>query len=106
MPKRGITAFTRHPRVPEVPTINEAGVPGFEVTSWTGMCAPIAVPKPIVVKIEADMQKLLAMPPIRQRLSDMGVDPDPMGSAQFTALVKAETVKWTKVVKDAGIPPQ
>lgn len=102
----GITALTRHPRVPEVPTIHESGVPGFEVTSWTGMCAPIGVSKAIVVRIEADMQKLLAMQPIRQRLSEMGVDPDPMSSAQFTELVKAETVKWAKVVKDAGIPPQ
>ena len=102
----GVTSLKRHPRVPEVPTIHEAGVTGFEVTSWTGMCAPIGVPRAITAKIEADTLRVLAQPALRQRLSEMGVDADPLNSEQYAALVRTETAKWAKVVKDAGFTPQ
>lgn len=92
--------------MPEVPTIAESGVPGFEVTVWYGMCAPAAVPKPVLSKIEADVLKVLAMADVRHRLASQGVDTEPMDAVKFAAFIRSETVKWAKVVKDAGIQPQ
>src|SRR5919206_2043508 len=70
----GITTTKRSARLPEVPTIAEAGLPGYDVSSWYGVCAPIGVDKTILNKIESDVLKLLATPELRQRLSDLGVD--------------------------------
>lgn len=102
----GVTSAKRSARVPEVPTIAESGVPGFEVTVWYGMCAPAAVPKSILEKVGVDVLKVLAMSDVRQRLADQGVDVEPKDAGQFAAFIKAETAKWAKVVKDAGIQPQ
>ena len=102
----GVTSLKRNPKVPDVPTIAESGLAGFEVVSWTGMCAPSGVPGGIVKKIEADMQALLATPALRHRLDEVGVDADPLNADQFTALARTETVRWAKVIKDAGIPQQ
>ena len=102
----GVTTAKRDPRLPEVPTIAESGVPGFEVTVWYGICAPAAAPKPILAKIEADVLKVLHESDMRQRLGRQGVDAEAWGAAQFTSFIKSELAKWAKVVKDAGIQPQ
>jgi tripartite-type tricarboxylate transporter receptor subunit TctC len=102
----GVTSAKRSARVPEVPTIAESGVPGFEVTVWYGLCAPAAVPRPLLDKVGADLLKVVAMPDVRQRLADQGVDVEPMTAEQFASFIKAETVKWAGVVKKAGITPQ
>ena len=102
----GMTSATRSTRLPEVPTIAESGVPGFAVTVWYGMCAPAAVPKPILDRVGTDVLRVLAMPDVRQRLADQGVDVEPMPAAAFAAFIKAETLKWARVVKDARIEPQ
>ena len=102
----GITTMKRSPRLPDVPTIAESGLPGYDVSSWYGMCAPIGVDKAIQAKIEADTLKLLAMPELRQRLVDMGVDVEPQNSAEFAAFFRAETAKWVKAAREAGIVPQ
>lgn len=102
----GITSAKRSARLPEVPTIAEAGLQGYDVSSWYGMCAPIGVDKAIQAKIEADTLKLLAVPDLRQRLVDMGVDVEPQNSVEFTAFFRAETAKWIRTAKEAGIAPQ
>ncbi len=102
----GVTTLKRSMHAPDVPTIHESGVPGFEVTVWYGVCAPSAVPKTIISKINADMVKALNMPDLQQRLQQQGVDASPSTPQQLAALIKSETIKWAKVVKDAGIPPQ
>ena len=102
----GITTMQRSSRLPDVPTIAESGLPGYDVSSWYGMCAPIGVDKAIQAKIEADTLKLLAMPELRQRLVDMGVDVEPQNSAEFAAFFRAETAKWVKAAREAGIVPQ
>jgi tripartite-type tricarboxylate transporter receptor subunit TctC len=102
----GITAGRRNQRLPEVPTIAESGLPGYDVSSWYGVCAPIGVDKAIQNKIEADVLKLLAKPELRQRLLDLGVDVEPQNSADFTAFFRAETAKWIKTARAAGISPQ
>lgn len=102
----GVTSVKRDPRLPQVPTIAESGVPGFEVKVWYGMCAPAAVPKAILTKVEADVLKVLDEAETRQRLGQQGVDAEPVDAAQFALFIKSETAKWAKVVKDAGIQPQ
>jgi tripartite-type tricarboxylate transporter receptor subunit TctC len=102
----GITTAKRSQRLPEVPTIAESGLSGYDVSSWYGMCAPIGVDKAIQNKIEADVLKVLATPEIKQRLTDMGVDVEPLNSAEFGAFFRAETAKWTKTAREAGISPQ
>jgi tripartite-type tricarboxylate transporter receptor subunit TctC len=102
----GITSAKRSPRLPDVPTIAESGLSGYDVSSWYGVCAPIGVDKTIQNKIEADVLKLLAMPELRQRLVDLGVDVEPQNSAEFSAFFRAETAKWIKTAREAGIAPQ
>ena len=101
----GVTSAKRSPRLPEVPAFAET-VPGFDVTVWYGMCAPTGVPKPIVSKIAADVAKAVKTPEVHKRLEDLGVDVEFKGPEQFGAYVKAETVKWAKVVKTAGVQGQ
>jgi tripartite-type tricarboxylate transporter receptor subunit TctC len=102
----GVSTLKRSMRLPEVPTIAESGVPGFDVTVWYGLCTPAAVPKPILTKLNTDVVKALGMPELQRRLEQLGVDPGPTTSQQFAAFIKSETAMWAKVVKDAGIPPQ
>ena len=101
----GVTSAKRSPRLPEVPTIAET-VPGFDVTVWYGVCAPAKVSKQIVNKVAADVALALKTPEVQKRMADFGVDVEFMGPEQFSAYIKAETVKWAKVVKAAGIPQQ
>ena len=92
----GITTLKRSARLPEVPTIADAGLPGYDVSSWYGACAPIGIDKAIQTKIEADVLKLLATPEMKQRLTDLGVDVEPQNSTEFGAFFRAETAKWIK----------
>src|SRR5688572_8608498 len=103
----GVTTLKRSPRLPEVPTIHEAGVPGFDLTVWYGLMAPAAVPAPILDKLHADSVKALGSPDLRLRLEQLGIDPASSATrGEFAAFVKSETAKWGKVVKDANIPSQ
>ena len=102
----GVTTLKRNAQVPDVPTIAESGVPGYEVTVWYGICVPAGTPKRIVTKINGDMAKALNSPDLRQRLFQQGVDATPSSPETFGGFIKSETVKWAKVVKDAGIPAQ
>jgi tripartite-type tricarboxylate transporter receptor subunit TctC len=98
----GVSSAQRSLQLPNVPTIAEAGVPRFEVTAWQGICAPAAVPKPIITKLNADTIKTLNTTDVRQRLTDQGVEAAPSTSADFALLISAETTRWAKVIKDSG----
>jgi tripartite-type tricarboxylate transporter receptor subunit TctC len=102
----GVTSAKRSPQMPELATIAESGVPGFEVSAWTGLCAPAALPKPLVAKLNADMVKVLSMPDTQRRLVEQGVDVAPTTPEEFSEFLKSEIVKWAKVVKEAGITPE
>jgi tripartite-type tricarboxylate transporter receptor subunit TctC len=99
----GVSSLKRSLKLPDVPTIAESGVPGFSVTSWYGLCAPAAVPKPILARLHDDLAKVLAMPDTQQRLSEQGIDVTPSSPEEFAEFVKSEVAKWAKVVKEAGI---
>ena len=89
--------------LPEVPTMIEAGVPGFELTSWYGVIAPVGTPKEIVSRLNAEIAKILEMKDIRERLASLGAQPMGGTPEQFDAHIRAEAVKFAKVVKEANL---
>ena len=99
-----VTTAQRNKHIPDVPTMIEAGVPGYEVTVWYGVFAPARVPKAIVAKLNADLVKTLRLPEIRDKMAEQGAEPSPTTPEEFAAFQKAEVAKWAKVVKDAGVP--
>ncbi|NLS06084.1 tripartite tricarboxylate transporter substrate binding protein [Rhizobium sp. P32RR-XVIII] len=99
----GVSTPTRSPLLPDVPTIAEAGVPGFEVISWYGLLAPAKTPKPIVDKISADVATVLKDKDIKDRFLALGLEPVGTSSDEFAGHIKSEVEKWDGVVKKAGI---
>ncbi|HQR21385.1 MAG TPA: tripartite tricarboxylate transporter substrate binding protein [Burkholderiaceae bacterium] len=95
-----VTSRTRSPALPNVPTIEEAaGLKGFDASSWFGLFAPAGTPRAIVDKVQADVAKALAQPEVRERFVAQGADPGGNTPDQFAAFIRAETDKWTRVVK-------
>jgi tripartite-type tricarboxylate transporter receptor subunit TctC len=101
----GVTSAKRNKQAPEVPTFAESGLPGYDVSSWHGFCAPAGIPQPILAKLNADMVKVLSSPQLGQRLEDQGFEVTPTSPGQFAAHIKSETVKWQKVIRRAGLAP-
>jgi tripartite-type tricarboxylate transporter receptor subunit TctC len=101
-----VTGAKRASQWPSVPTMAEAGMPGYNVTSWYGLCAPAGTPRPIVEKVHADLSTVLQAPDVQQRLNDLVIDAAPTSPEQFAEFIRSETGRWAKVVKDAGIPQQ
>ena len=97
-----VTSANRAAALPEVPTIAESGVPGFDVSSWFGVFLPARSPQPIVAKLNAEIRKMVQVPDVRQRLIDQGADPASNTPEQFAGFVKAEMLRWGKVVRDVG----
>lgn len=100
-----VTSGTRVPQLPEVPTMIEAGVPGYEVMSWFGLWAPAKTPKPILDKINQAVVEILKSPEVVQQISDQGAIPFPETPSSFDAFIRQESEKWAKVVKAAKLPP-
>jgi len=98
-----VTTEKRLPYLPDVPTVAEAGYPGYEITSWQGAFAPAGTPKAIVAKLSGEMIALLHEPAVRARIEREGADPIASSPEQFTARVASEVAKWTRVTKDAGL---
>src|SRR5258706_8287678 len=99
----GVSTIKRSPQFPDVPTIAEAGVPGYEVTVWYGLCGPGGMSPALVERINADLQKAVSSPETVKRLFDSGIEAAPGTSESFTAFARSEVAKWAKVVKDAGV---
>ena len=99
----GVSTAKRTAQLPEVPTIAEAGLPGYEVTVWYGLCAPAGMPRELVQKINADVQKAVASADTRQRLIENGIEPSSATPEQFASFVQSEVTKWSRVVKDANV---
>lgn len=98
-----VTSAQRNPQLPEIPTIQELGVAGYEVWSWFGLLAPAATPKPIVDKLNASIVEIIKQPDVQAKIIELGAVPVPETSAEFGAFIAAETIKWAKVVKEANI---
>jgi tripartite-type tricarboxylate transporter receptor subunit TctC len=101
-----VSTLTRSPQLPDVPTVAESGYPEFEVTVWYGVCTQAAVPKPILAKLNATLVRTLNLPEMKARLAESTIDATPTTQDGFAAFIVAETQKWAKVVKDAGIEKQ
>lgn len=99
----GVTSGKRNAQLPDVPTFAEQGVKDYDVTGWYGLCTQSRVPQPILTKINADVNKLLGSATLKKRLEDQGITLTPTTSEAFAAHVKAETEKWAKVVREAGL---
>lgn len=97
-----VTTAKRSPELPDVPTIAEAGVPGYEATSWFGMFAPAATPKPVLSKLQAALTKVLNQADVKKKIAEQGGEVVAETPDQFAAFIKAESVKWGKVVKESG----
>ncbi|MBC5785232.1 tripartite tricarboxylate transporter substrate binding protein [Ramlibacter sp. USB13] len=97
-----VTTAKRSPELPDVPTIAEAGVPGYEATSWFGMFAPANTPAPVVAKLNAALVKVLSQPDVKKKLAEQGAEPYSEKPEQFAAFIRSETDKWSKVVKESG----
>ncbi len=98
-----ITGAKRSPSEPQLPTIAEAGIPGFALDQWYGLLAPAATSKDIVGKLNAEIAKTVADAAVKDRLKTMGLDPVGSTPEAFGAYVQAESVKWGKLVREAGI---
>ena len=99
----GVTGKERSPLLPEVPTLHESGVPGYEVLVWFGVQAPAGTPEPIVARLNAQMAKILRQPEVVREFGAQGVEVIASSPEKFTELVKGEIAKWGKLVQDARI---
>ena len=99
----GVTTARRSKAAPDVPTIAESGVPGFEVENWQGIVAPAKTPRAIIERLNREMVKVLAQPAMIEVFGTQGLDPVGNTPAQFDKLIRAEIEKWTRLVKAAGI---
>ncbi|HKB63474.1 MAG TPA: tripartite tricarboxylate transporter substrate binding protein [Burkholderiales bacterium] len=102
----GVSTAKRSPEMPEVPTIAEAGVPGYEAIVWIGMLAPAGTPREIVARLNGEIGKLIRTDDVKRLLAPTGMEPDPDTPAQFGAYLKADYDKWGKVVRDSGATVQ
>jgi tripartite-type tricarboxylate transporter receptor subunit TctC len=100
-----VTGPTRTKAFPELPTIAESGLPGYEVTTWGGIIAPAGVPRAIVVRLSEEVQKAARAPTLVERYAVLGADPVTSSPEAFTAFIREEYLKWAKVVKLAKIEP-
>jgi tripartite-type tricarboxylate transporter receptor subunit TctC len=98
-----ITSRQRSPLMPDVPTVAESGVPGFEYHTWFGLWAPKNTPRPIVERLHAEVRKALTDPKVREKVAATAGEPSGMPLAEIDPFVKAEIAKWAEVVKRAGI---
>jgi len=98
----GISSPQRSPTYPDIPTIAESGVPGFEVTAWGGLVGPAHMPKDVVNRLNAELRTALATPAVRERFRMLGAETAYSTPEEFLDLSRRETVKWAKIVKFSG----
>lgn len=98
----GMSSARRSSVLPDVPTIDESGVKGYETTAWWGVAVPAKTPDAIVKRLHAEIAKALQAPEVRARMQEIGIEPVGTGPAEFATFQKAEIAKWGKAVKDSG----
>jgi len=99
-----VTGSKRESTVPDVPTVAESGLPGYEFEIWFGLFAPSGTPKAIITRLNQEIVKALAMPDMREILAQTGVDAESSTPAQLGQLLRSDVAKWAKIIKAAGIP--
>jgi len=101
-----VASAKRQALLPDVPTMQESGVPDFEVNSWYGVCAPAGTPVALLDKVNADLHAVMRIPEVEQRLTQLGMPPAPTTREEFDQFIRAEIARWAQVIRDAGIPKQ
>jgi tripartite-type tricarboxylate transporter receptor subunit TctC len=97
-----VTSAKPSPAYPGVPTLDQAGVKGYEMITWYALMAPKGTPAAVVQRVDAEVQKILKEPDVEKKLADQGVTPGDMGPAKLAGFIQSETAKWGKVVKESG----
>jgi tripartite-type tricarboxylate transporter receptor subunit TctC len=100
-----VTSAQRSPAAPNIPTVAESGLPGFEATSWFALLGPAGMPREVQMRINQETLKALAQPDVKEKLATLGLEPNPGTPEALTSLMEAETAKWAKVVKASGAKP-
>ena len=101
-----VTGARRSPAIPDLPTVSEAGVPGYVATNWYGFVAPAKTPGSIIAKLNAEITRILGTPEMRERMMDIGLEIEPSTAAGFAEFIKSEIDKWAKVIKATGLRPE
>jgi tripartite-type tricarboxylate transporter receptor subunit TctC len=102
----GVTSLKRLPALPDVPSVDEGGVKSYEVTPWAGVMVPAGVSKAIVSRLNAELNRVVTMPATAERFSVLGYTLVGGSPEQFSQFIRAESEKWSKVIKAAGMAPQ
>jgi tripartite-type tricarboxylate transporter receptor subunit TctC len=98
-----VTTGKRSHTLPELPTIAEAGVKGYEASTWYGLLAPAGTPQPVITRLHDEVVRALKTPDMREKFASQGFEPAGTAPAEFAAYIKSEIAKWGKVIRDAGI---
>lgn len=101
-----VTSTKRSSILPDLPTMGEAGLPGFDTSTWGGLLAPAGTPKATVAKLNTEVNRILALPDVRKSLQDAGIEPGGGTPEQFKDFIQSEMVKWAKIAKGANIQPE
>ena len=101
-----VTSAKRYSIIPDLPTVAEAGVPGYEAVGWFGLLAPARTPAPIVEKLSADANKALGEPEVKQQMMILGAEPSGGTPAQFARFIHDDQAKWSKLMRERGIVPE
>ena len=101
-----VTTASRSAVLPDVPTMVEAGLKGYETSTWGGLLAPAGTPKDVIAKLNAEANKALAAPDVREKLAAAGIEPAGGSAAQFQAFIQSEMQRWAKVAQAAGVQPE
>jgi tripartite-type tricarboxylate transporter receptor subunit TctC len=97
-----VTSLKRSPAMPELPTLDETGLPGFEANTWHGVVLPAGAQAEVITRLNREIVAILHLPDVVERLSAQGAEPVGSTPEEFAAYIKSETVKWAKVVRDSG----
>ena len=101
-----VSTLQRSSALPDVPTLNESGLPGYDAASWYGLFAPAGTPKKILAALSGEVVKIMRVPDVRERFAGDGFEPAGQGPAEFAKFLREEIAKWARVVKTADIKPE
>lgn len=100
-----VTSLKRASAAPELPTIAESGYPGFEVTGWNGLLGPAGTPPSVVRKLHHETVNALALPDLRAKLADLGLEVVGSSPDEFAGVIRTQIPKWAKIIRESGIKP-
>src|SRR5437867_1093439 len=101
-----VTGVRRSETLPDLPTVAESGLPGYDAVGWFGLLAPAATPKSSVARASADVNRVLAMSDVREKMLGLGADPAGNTPEEFARFIRADQAKWSRLMKEAGITPE